>query len=365
VFRARRGRRRGGRRRGGGSGGVYAALDLGTNNCRLLVARPGADGFRVIDAFSRIVRLGEGLSATGRLSEAAMGRTIDALRVCAAKIQHRRVTLSRAVATEACRRAENCSEFLERVNEQTGIELEIISSDEEATLALYGCAPLLDPGIEQALVFDIGGGSTELAWLAVEPVERAGSLAALPRLIAWHSLPFGVVSLAERYGGHELDSGDYEIMVREIEAALDPFEAEHGLNKVAESGCVQMLGTSGTVTTLAGVYKELPRYDRSRVDGTYLDFETVRDVSGRIVAMSYRERVAQPCIGAQRADLVIAGCAILEAICRTWPIGMLRVADRGLREGILFTMMSRAPSGAGARIPSPDERAFSGSIGND
>ncbi len=328
---------------------VYAALDLGTNNCRLLVARPPADGFRVIDAFSRIVRLGEGLGATGRLSEPAMARTLDALRVCAAKMRRRGVTWARSVATEACRRAGNCDTFLARVKHETGIELEIISHDEEANLAIYGCAPLLDREVSHALIFDIGGGSTELGWMRVPHGPASRARVAEPQPRGWHSVPIGVVTLTERHGGRQVSPRVYETMIEEVRRAIAPFEAEHRLSALVEHGRLQMLGTSGTVTTLCGVHQRLPRYERARVDGCYLDFETVRRLSRRIAAMSYETRLGHPCIGPERADLVIAGCAILEALCGTWPVGRLRVADRGLREGILFMLM-RGVHEAGAGL---------------
>ena len=339
---------------------VYAAIDLGTNNCRLLVACPDSDGgFRVIDAFSRIVRLGEGLSGSGRLSEAAMARTLEALEVCAAKMRRRGVTRLRAVATEACRRATNCDAFLQRVARETGIELEIISNYEEANLAIYGCAPLLDHSISNALVFDIGGGSTELGWMQV-PGESDGTGPAgrraepVPR--GWHSIPIGVVTLTERYGGREVTPEAYAAMVAEVDAAVAPFEAEHNLGALIAEGRLQMLGTSGTVTTLCGVYQGLRRYDRARVDGCYLDFDKAGSTSRRIAAMSYEARVADPCIGPGRADLVIAGCAILEALCKIWPVGRLRVADRGLREGILFNLIN-------GRQPAQADAAASGRLG--
>jgi exopolyphosphatase / guanosine-5'-triphosphate,3'-diphosphate pyrophosphatase len=322
-------------------GGVYAALDLGTNNCRLLIARPATGGFQVIDAFSRIVRLGEGLSRSGCLSDAAMTRTVQALRICAGKIRQRGVTQARTVATEACRRANNCGAFLHRVRRETGLDLEIISNDEEASLAVRGCVPLLDPNMSHALVFDIGGGSTELGWMKSPSRGKA-----VPEVGGWHSIPIGVVTLAERHGGRQVTPRVYDTMVGEVRDALAPFEAEHRLGKLVADGRLQMLGTSGTVTTLAGVHQDLPRYDRARIDGCYLDFETVRRISRRIAAMSYQRRAAHPCIGRDRADLVIAGCAILEAVCGTWPVGRLRVADRGLREGILLTMMPRPDSAA-------------------
>jgi exopolyphosphatase/guanosine-5'-triphosphate,3'-diphosphate pyrophosphatase len=321
--------------------GIYAALDLGSNNCRLLVAKPAPDGFRVIDAFSRIVRLGEGVAVTGRLSDAAIGRTIRALKVCAGKMRRDGVTRSRAVATEACRKASNCGVFLDQVRRETGIALEIITSQEEAHLGLHGCVPLLSDHAPQALMFDIGGGSTEVSWIEVGGAAEGGAQAAGgPRLRAWESLPIGVVGLTERYGGREVPRTVYDAMIGEVRQALAPFEARHRLGRRVADGRIQMLGTSGTVTTLTGVHKDLPRYDRGQVDGAHLDFDTLDAVIARIAAMSYAERAAHPCIGRERADLVISGCAILEAICRTWPVGRLRVADRGLREGILLNLMA-------------------------
>jgi exopolyphosphatase/guanosine-5'-triphosphate,3'-diphosphate pyrophosphatase len=328
--------------------GLYAALDLGTNNCRLLVARPAQDGFRVVDAFSRIVRLGEGLAASGELSGPAMARTIEALRVCAGKIRRRGVTQVRAVATEACRRAANCQDFLDAVRRETGIELEIISQNEEAALAVCGCAPLIDPDVPDILLFDIGGGSTEICWLKASPDGAAASpRAAALSLYAWLSVPIGVITLAERYGGGEIGPQAYRDMEAEMAAAVAAFAVRHEVACAVARGAIQMLGTSGTVTTLAGVHKELRRYDRAAVDGSYLDMATVRAISARITAMTFAERAAHPCIGPERADLVIAGCAILSALCRLWPAERLRVADRGLREGMLYAMIHgvSAPEG--------------------
>ena len=333
---------------------VFAALDLGTNNCRLLIARRAGEGFRVFDAFSRIVRLGEGLNGSGRLSSEAQARTLGALHICAAKIRRRGVTHLRAIATEACRRASNCDEFLHRVRRETGIGLEIISNDEEASLAFLGCMPLLDPDVSHALVFDIGGGSTEIACMAVpspEAISPGPENQGTNQLRGYHSIPIGVVTLAEKHGGQDIAVETYSTMVAEVEAALAPFETREDLHQLVARGDMQMLGTSGTVTTLAGVHQCLKRYDRARVDGCYLDFETVRRISQDIAAMSYEMRKAHPCIGRERADLVVAGCAILEAVCRTWPVGRLRVADRGLREGMLYTMTRAAQSALEATAP--------------
>jgi exopolyphosphatase / guanosine-5'-triphosphate,3'-diphosphate pyrophosphatase len=316
-----------------GGGSIYAALDLGTNNCRLLVARPSGDGFHVIDAFSRIIRLGEGISASGRLNDAAIERAVEALGICRDKMKNRGVTRARLIATEACRAAANGGEFRARVAQEVGLELEVIDRETEAELAASGCTPLIDPQAQGVILFDIGGGSSELVRLARSvPVERGPPL---PRIEAWASLPVGVVTLAERYGGHRVTRDIYEAMVAEVAVFVERFVAETG------SGIhdVHMLGTSGTVTTIAGVHLDLRRYERRRVDGCWMSDEQVTGVIERLLAMSYEERAANPCIGNERADLVLAGCAILEAIRRAFPCPRLRVADRGLREGMLVKMM--------------------------
>jgi len=318
-------------------GQIMAALDLGTNNCRLLIARQGASGYQVIDAFSRIVRLGEGVSQSGRLSTEAMDRTVEALKICSAKMERRGVSLARAVATEACRRAENCSGFVDRVREEAGIALDIITSGEEADLAFKGCTPLLDRNIAQAIVFDIGGGSTELGWLRL----KAGRP---PHMVAWHSMPFGVVSLTEEFGAEAADGDNpmafYRRMVDKVAAELDPFRRAIGAGRLISEGAVQMLGTSGTVTTLAGIQLGLARYERSLVDGSFLNFGDVERISSDLARRDCRGRATLPCIGVERADLVLSGCAILSAICKIWPVGTLRVADRGVREGILMSLMT-------------------------
>ena len=327
-----------------GDPAVYGALDLGTNNCRLLVAKPSRRGFQVVDAFSRIIRLGEGLTASGRLSEPAMQRTIEALQVCAEKLKRRSVLRSRLIATEACRSAANGAAFLDRVKAETGLALEIVSRETEAKLAVTGCASLIDFDASTVLVFDIGGGSSELVWLdfSGESHRRPHplGLGADRAIRAWTSLPVGVVTLSERFGGREVDRGVYEAMVAHVREMLDGFEAVHRIGERLNAGTAHLLGTSGTVTTVAGIHLALPAYDRRKVDGCWLGYGQIREVSDRLIAMSYDERVAQPCIGRDRADLVLAGCAILEAMLRMWPCERLRVADRGLREGMLATMMA-------------------------
>ena len=315
---------------------VYAALDLGTNNCRLLIARPGAAGLHIVDAFSRIVRLGENLSLTGRLSEAATQRTLAALAVCRAKMAARRVTRARLIATEACRAAENGAAFLDQVRELTGLVVEIVDRETEACLAAEGCAALADGDAESVVLFDIGGGSSEIVWLG-----RAdgGEASVSDRIRAWTSLPLGVVSLADRFGGKHVDLALFEAMVGFVADKLAPFvEAA-----ATERRCPRfhLLGTSGTVTTIAGVHLGLERYDRRRVDGLWMSDEDVTLAVTRLLDMPFEDRVGHGCIGPDRADLVLAGCAILEALRRVFPSTRLRIADRGLREGILIQMMKR------------------------
>ncbi len=312
---------------------TYAALDLGTNNCRLLVARPSGDGFRVVDAFSRIIRLGEGVSASGRISEAAITRAVAALGVCRDKMRNRGVSRARLIATEACRAAENGDEFCTRISEQVGLDLEIVDRETEAALAATGCTPLIDRQVDSVILFDIGGGSSELVRLG-RP-EHNGLGPPKPVIRGWVSLPLGVVTLAERHGGMQVTREVFEAMVAEVAEHVAPFAAEHA----GVLGSMHLLGTSGTVTTIAGVHLDLPRYDRRRVDGCWLSDDQVSEVVERLAGMTYEQRVANPCIGSERADLVLAGCAILEAIRRAFPCDRLRVADRGLREGMLVQMM--------------------------
>ena len=316
--------------RGGAS---YAALDLGTNNCRLLVARPSGDGFRVVDAFSRIIRLGEGVSASRRLSEAAIGRAIEALTICRNKMKNKGVTRAHLIATEACRAAENGEDFRARVAKEVGLELEVIDRETEARLAATGCTTLIDPQAEGAVLFDIGGGSSELVRLDRSPKSHGGP--PVPSISGWISLAHGVVTLAERFGGLTVSPEIYEAMVAEVSVLMTPFVQQHG----GDVRGIHMLGTSGTVTTIAGVHLDLKRYDRNRVDGCWMTEREISAVIERLLAMSYQERIASPCIGAERADLVLAGCAILDAIRRAFPTPRLRVADRGLREGMLVQMM--------------------------
>jgi exopolyphosphatase/guanosine-5'-triphosphate,3'-diphosphate pyrophosphatase len=311
---------------------AYAALDLGTNNCRLLIAREGGDGFTVVDAFSRVVRLGEGLTSTGRMSEEAMDRAVEALSVCADKLKRRNVTLARSVATEACRQAVNGAQFIERVRIETGIMLDIISPGEEARLAVLGCHALLEPGTGPAMIFDIGGGSTELVLVSTDGL--------VPKILDWISVPWGVVSLTE---SEEFDQQDaaartagYANMREKVRSSFAAFSERLPSNP----GDRRLLGTSGTVTTLASVHLGLTHYDRRKVDGLHLPSDAMRAISQNLANLSPAGRAEFPTIGNERADLVVAGCAILEAILDIWPGERLGIADRGIREGILRGLMA-------------------------
>ena len=311
-----------------------AALDLGTNNCRLLVAEPGISGFDVVDSFSRITRLGEGLATTGRLGEAAIRRTLMALAVCRRIINRNHIAELRCVATEACRRASNGSDFIKRVERDAGIRLEIVSQDEEARLALLGCLPLIDELAEQLLMVDIGGGSTEI--VCFDRCHAMGDDGGPGMAV---SLPVGVVTLAESFASQLEMGGAYDGMLAAARAAINAAPLEAFRLRSFEAPTVQMLGTSGTVTTLAAVHLGLRRYDRRRVDGIVLDYESIAAVSERLKRLDNRGRAAHPCIGQGRADLVVAGCAILDAVHERWPMRQMRVADRGVREGILNGLM--------------------------
>lgn len=313
---------------------AYAAIDLGTNSCRMLVAVPCDSGFHVIDGFSKVVRLGEKLSDTGILSEKAIDRTVRALSQCALRLNSRKVVRFRAVATQACRQASNTDEFLERVTHEAGLQMEVIDPMEEASLTVAGCGELLCSGSDRALVFDIGGGSTEIMW--VETLHDGKS-----KMLDTISLPFGVVSLRDENGAEALPSETYDGLINHIDGLIAPFDQRNGISEAIAANRVRMIGTSGTVTTLGAMYLELPRYNRNRVDGLEMDFGSMQQISARLTQMSCAERIAHPCLGHGRGDLMLMGLVVLRAICDRWPVGKLRVADRGIREGVLFDLMAR------------------------
>lgn len=326
---------------------IYAALDLGTNNCRLLIAVPqysdkertvfAAPPLKVLDSFSRIVRLGEGVAQTGKLSEDAMKRTEEALAACWRKLEKYPVSNARFVATEACRRASNSHEFLWHIRKNIGLDIEIISGEEEARLAFLGCASLLTQQSERAVVFDIGGGSTELLWIDVKHAHHEQE--EVHPISDWLSINYGVMNLADKFGGTRLADMAYDDMVGFIASKIKPFDVANRISETIKDQRVQLLSTSGTVTTLAAIHLGLPKYDRSRIDGITLKVADLRATTQKLLSMRPSERFYHSCIGADRADFIISGCAIFDAISALWPEGEITIADRGVREGIILSLI--------------------------
>ncbi len=332
--------RGGGRQGARGRAPLFAALDLGTNNCRMLIAAPDREqGLRVVDGYSRIVRLGEGLTHTGRLSDEAMARAYQALAACAQRIEARSPVAIGCVATQACRSASNGQVFLNRIKTDLGLDFQIISSEEEAQLAALGCASLIEPEPDVTLIVDIGGGSTELSW--VRPKDVLANPLSAP-ILAWGTAPLGVVTLAEEE--EEPASGKeawYGALVERLAAQLQSVGDAGHLRAAFDEGRAHVIGTSGTVTSLAGVHLGLTRYQRARVDGYWFDVAACRETIAQMLAKTLEQRAANPCVGNDRADLVVLGGAILDAVLRVWPTQRIRVADRGLREGVLMRLMAK------------------------
>lgn len=330
--------------------GLYAALDLGTNSCRMLIAQPLGSQFRVVDSFSKTVQLGVGLEASGRLSRASMGRTVQALRICQKKIEKHGVRRMRLVATEACRRARNAREFIRQVRRETGLSLEIIAPEEEARLAVISCAPLVSRRTEQLLVVDIGGGSTELVWIDlsdVDPDQRSRAIMRLhqgfqpqgpgaARVVDWISVPLGVATLREQFQDVADDAARFALMSWHFEEHLASFSP---YNAQAPRAGFQIIGTSGTVTTVAASFLGLRRYDRAKVDGLRMSSDQIDTVIRDYLALGPEGRRTDPRIGRDRHALIMSGAAILQALMRIWPTDRLSVADRGLREGLLYAQM--------------------------
>lgn len=325
---------------------TFAALDLGTNNCRLLIARETKDGFRVIDSYSKVVRLGEGLAHTGELAQESMDAAVEALKICSRKMKSKRVKRWRCVATEACRRASNGEHFLERVKEEAGLSLEVISPRVEARLAVMGCLKLVDPSKDVALVIDIGGGSTELSWVDIRKLaDGEEHRLHRPPISAWCSLPLGVVTLSDKVPETEDRTAWYAQMKQTVRDAIADQGAESRFTRAFEEGRGHLIGTSGTITSLAGIHLKLPYYQRAKVDGLWLRSVDAVKVARDMASRSQDERAAEPCIGEDRARMLVAGCAIIDVICEMWPSKMIRVADRGLREGMLIGLMGTGREG--------------------
>ncbi len=331
---------------------LYAALDLGTNSCRMLIAQPLGDQFRVVDSFSKSVQLGVGLESSGRLNRTSMNRTLSAIRICQQKLRQHKVKKMRLVATEACRRARNGTAFMRQIQRETGLRLEIIAAQEEARLAVISCASLVSPKSDQILVVDIGGGSTELVWVdlsAVAPEDRQSAIMGLrhgfetdaaiggARVVDWISVPLGVATLRDQFSDVDDDAGRFALMSLAFEEQLEPFQP---YDLPYEIDGFQMIGTSGTITTVAASHLGLRRYDRTKVDGLRMTSDQIETVINGYLRLGPKGRRNDPRIGRDRQALIMSGAAILQALIRAWPSNRLSVADRGLREGLLYAQMN-------------------------
>lgn len=340
-------RRRSRGRSGKGRADMFGAVDLGTNNCRLLVARSTREGFQVVDSYSRVVRLGAGISASGELSETSMDAALDAIAVCASKLKNKKVRRWRCIATQACRQATNGEDFLQRVKERTGLTFELISPRVEARLAVMGCLNLVDDSKDVVLVVDIGGGSSELSWVDVRKLRDPEHSTRIhrPPISAWASLPVGVVTLSEMVPdrGQEPEqlAARYEEMKGNVRRLIVEKGCETRFTTAFKEGRGHIIGTSGTITSLASLNLGLPYYQRDKIDGIWMQSEDVVRISRQMAALSIDKRAAEPCIGADRASLLVAGCAIMDVLCELWPAEKVRVADRGLREGMLMGLMDQ------------------------
>lgn len=311
----------------------YAAIDLGTTSCRLVIATPTPTSFRIVETFSKVTRLGEGIIKENELTKTAVKRTIVALKVCAGVLaEYAPIYRYRYVATAACRRALNCTQFLDAVKRETGLSIEIISSKEESRLAVVGCVPLLNRNIRRALVFDIGGGSTEIS---LARVTNSGNTF----IEGFVSLPYGVVTISEAFPSADMTSLAYDTIIERTHKILAEFEEKYNILEAIRNQEIQVIGTSGTVTVLGAVHLNLPRYNRSAVDGLSILRQDIERAINKIKRLGDDGRKKHPCIGAQKADMTMAGCAIIESLCSFWPISEITVADRGIREGILLDLM--------------------------
>lgn len=302
-----------------------AAVDLGTNTVRLLVVEAEGREWRPLHQSQRVTRLGEGQAETGRLLEAPMQRTVDTVSEFIAAARGLGASEIRVVATSAVREAPNRAELLALLRAATGLDASVVSGEEEARLTLQGVAAGLPQLGGSFVLFDIGGGSTELV------------LGEDGRLGAVVSLQLGVVRLAERYGdAGPVDWARFALMRGEIDGRL----AREIPARIIEARAPALVGTAGTVTTLAALDLGLPAYDASRVQGHTLARGAVERLLNRLGALAVAERARLPCLEPGRADVIIPGIAICLAVMDRLGYGSLVVSDRGLREGILCEILS-------------------------
>lgn len=306
-----------------------ATIDLGSNTVRLLVADVEGPGrWRVVAEHQTVTRLGEGLAATGALGEVPMARTLAVVRDYVARGAALGATETRIVATSAVREAANGSVFAAAVERATGWRVRVVSGEDEARLTLLGVRHGVGPLAGPVVVFDIGGGSTEYILADGEQVRATASL----RL--------GVVPLAERYPFPErVDRSRYAALLREVMRQL----ARELPAEILSARPAHLVGTAGTVTTLAALDLGLPRYDAGRVQGHRLSRAAIERLGARLGSLTVGERAALPCLEPGRADLIVPGVAIVMATLDCLGVDGLTVSDSGLREGILAAAAHAAP----------------------
>jgi exopolyphosphatase/guanosine-5'-triphosphate,3'-diphosphate pyrophosphatase len=308
-----------------------ATIDLGTNSVRLLVADTAADSWRVVEEAQRVTRLGEGQAATGALGLVPMARTAATVADYVRRAEALGATRVRVTGTSAVREAANRAEFVARIESVTGLALEVLSGEDEARLTLLGVRSGLPDLGGRFVLFDIGGGSTEFVVADGDGLERA------------LSLRLGVVGLAERHlDGGRLVPARWAALRAEVAAALEPaVPGALGLVNAA-----RLVGTAGTVTTLAALDLGLAAYDAGRVQGHVLRRGAIERLLARLGGLTLAARAALPCLEPGRADVLIPGIAICLAAMERLGFDALTVSDRSLREGILCEIL-----GARGRAP--------------
>lgn len=307
---------------------VFASIDLGTNTVRLLVVTGNSKGFTTLHSNQLITRLGEGLSHSGILKDIAMERTIKAVLDFKREASKYSPFAIWVAATSAVREAKNRNEFIEKIREVTGLELEVIPWEEEARRTLLGVFSGLDGNIKKAIVFDIGGGSTEY----ILTVDK--------RLVKSVGTALGVVHLSEKYIRKDpVDDGELIILESVITNKIRNVKSQlHDV--LCTMHDVRLIGTAGTVTTIAALDLNLHPYDPAKVNGYVLNIENVKEILKKLKNMTLEERRNIPALESGREDLIIPGAVIVIKTMEIFGFNEMIVSDYGLREGIILAKMS-------------------------
>jgi exopolyphosphatase/guanosine-5'-triphosphate,3'-diphosphate pyrophosphatase len=322
---------------------------------------------KVIDSFAKIISLGEGIKQTGVLSEEAIERTIVALRACKKKLDSHRIYKMRAVATEACRQASNTKSLIERVNSEIGVDLEVISPQEEARLVLKGCSGVISDEKNYGILMDIGGGSTEVVWLKINKGMTRPTISVIDSI----SLPFGVVTISDTYTHSKNNQEIYTVLRKNILSTIDTFMKKNNIRTNFSKGDVQVITSSGTTTTLGSLTLGLSTYDRSSVDGKDFSSKKIVEVGEELLSRYLSSTPTTVKLGKEknfitnkffdhvldksseefkifaynRMGLLAAGVVIINSILESIGDCLVRIADRGVREGILYDLMDSLRTG--------------------